>query len=216
MLPNHAPLMVAERFKVLEALYPGRIDLGIGRAPGHRPDDLAGAAPTAGGSGGRRFPRALQRADAVEDRRLPRRASVPHDTGDARGRAGAARSGCSAPAPTARSLRVASAWASPSRIISPASRLPTRSGCTAAASTASTWLQRAARDPGHRGCLRRHRGGGRVARRHRRLQLCAPDESVTTALWRARTKRRPTATHPRRNRRAGPIGPASSWVARMS
>jgi luciferase family oxidoreductase group 1 len=34
MLPNHAPLMVAERFKVLEALFPGRIDLGIGRAPG--------------------------------------------------------------------------------------------------------------------------------------------------------------------------------------
>ncbi len=34
MLPNHAPLMVAERFRVLEALFPGRIDLGIGRAPG--------------------------------------------------------------------------------------------------------------------------------------------------------------------------------------
>jgi luciferase family oxidoreductase group 1 len=34
MLPNHAPLTVAERFKVLEALFPGRIDLGIGRAPG--------------------------------------------------------------------------------------------------------------------------------------------------------------------------------------
>ena len=34
MLPNHAPLMVAERFKTLEALFPGRIDLGIGRAPG--------------------------------------------------------------------------------------------------------------------------------------------------------------------------------------
>jgi luciferase family oxidoreductase group 1 len=34
MLPNHAPLMVAERFKMLEALFPGRIDLGIGRAPG--------------------------------------------------------------------------------------------------------------------------------------------------------------------------------------
>jgi luciferase family oxidoreductase group 1 len=34
MLPNHAPLMVAERFKILEALFPGRIDLGIGRAPG--------------------------------------------------------------------------------------------------------------------------------------------------------------------------------------
>lgn len=34
MLPNHAPLKVAETFKVLEALHPGRIDLGIGRAPG--------------------------------------------------------------------------------------------------------------------------------------------------------------------------------------
>src|ERR1700749_4981944 len=34
MLPNHAPLTVAERFKVLEALFPGRIDLGLGRAPG--------------------------------------------------------------------------------------------------------------------------------------------------------------------------------------
>jgi luciferase family oxidoreductase group 1 len=34
MLPNHAPLMVAEAFGTLEALYPGRIDLGLGRAPG--------------------------------------------------------------------------------------------------------------------------------------------------------------------------------------
>ena len=34
MLPNHAPLAVAERFGMLEALYPGRIDLGLGRAPG--------------------------------------------------------------------------------------------------------------------------------------------------------------------------------------
>lgn len=37
MLVNHAPLMVAERFKILEALFPGRIDLGIGRAPGTDP-----------------------------------------------------------------------------------------------------------------------------------------------------------------------------------
>jgi len=34
MLPNHAPLVVAEEFGTLEALYPGRIDLGLGRAPG--------------------------------------------------------------------------------------------------------------------------------------------------------------------------------------
>jgi luciferase family oxidoreductase group 1 len=37
MLPNHAPLMVAERYKLLEALFPGRIDLGLGRAPGTDP-----------------------------------------------------------------------------------------------------------------------------------------------------------------------------------
>src|SRR6201992_282032 len=34
MLPNHAPLVVAEQFGTLHALYPGRIDLGIGRAAG--------------------------------------------------------------------------------------------------------------------------------------------------------------------------------------
>src|SRR5919202_5845809 len=34
MLPNHAPLRVVEAFRVLEALHPGRVDLGIGRAPG--------------------------------------------------------------------------------------------------------------------------------------------------------------------------------------
>src|SRR3546814_844008 len=34
MLPNHAPLQVAEQFGTLGSLYPGRIDLGLGRAPG--------------------------------------------------------------------------------------------------------------------------------------------------------------------------------------
>jgi luciferase family oxidoreductase group 1 len=34
MLPNHSPLVIAEQFATLEALYPGRIDLGLGRAPG--------------------------------------------------------------------------------------------------------------------------------------------------------------------------------------
>ena len=37
MLPNHASLVVAEQFGMLEALHPGRIDLGIGRAPGTDP-----------------------------------------------------------------------------------------------------------------------------------------------------------------------------------
>lgn len=34
MLPNHAPIVIAEQFGTLESLYPGRIDLGLGRAPG--------------------------------------------------------------------------------------------------------------------------------------------------------------------------------------
>ena len=37
MLPNHAPLVVAEQFALLEAAFPGRVDLGIGRAPGTDP-----------------------------------------------------------------------------------------------------------------------------------------------------------------------------------
>jgi luciferase family oxidoreductase group 1 len=37
MLPNHSPLVIAEQFATLEALYPGRIDLGLGRAPGSDP-----------------------------------------------------------------------------------------------------------------------------------------------------------------------------------
>src|SRR5690606_16737140 len=37
MLPNHAPLLVAEQFAALEAIAPGRVDLGLGRAPGSDP-----------------------------------------------------------------------------------------------------------------------------------------------------------------------------------
>src|SRR6266478_6364276 len=43
MLPNHSPLVIAEQFGTLEALHPGRIDLGVGRAPGS--DRLASRAP---------------------------------------------------------------------------------------------------------------------------------------------------------------------------
>src|SRR5699024_5349672 len=40
MLPNHAPLLIAEQFGMLEALHPGRIDLGLGRAPGTDPTTM--------------------------------------------------------------------------------------------------------------------------------------------------------------------------------
>lgn len=49
MLPNHAPLVIAEQFGMLEALHPGRIDLGIGRAPGTDPVTAAALRRSLGG-----------------------------------------------------------------------------------------------------------------------------------------------------------------------
>ena len=59
MLPNHAPLVIAEQFGTLEALYPGRIDLGVGRAPGG--DQTTARALRRGlGTSGDTFPQDLQ------------------------------------------------------------------------------------------------------------------------------------------------------------
>jgi len=55
MLPNHSPLVVAEQFGTLEALHPGRIDLGLGRAPGTDPR-TARALRRHGELGAERFP----------------------------------------------------------------------------------------------------------------------------------------------------------------
>ena len=57
MLPNHAPLVIAEQFGMLEALHPGRIDLGIGRAPGTDPRTAAALRRSIGGPAGARPPR---------------------------------------------------------------------------------------------------------------------------------------------------------------
>lgn len=56
MLPNHSPLVIAEQFGTLAAMYPGRIDLGLGRAPGGDPKTAA-ALRRGLGSGGDTFPR---------------------------------------------------------------------------------------------------------------------------------------------------------------
>jgi luciferase family oxidoreductase group 1 len=59
MLPNHAPLVIAEQFGTLEALFPRRIDLGLGRAPGG--DQLTARALRRGlGSSGDTFPQDVQ------------------------------------------------------------------------------------------------------------------------------------------------------------
>jgi luciferase family oxidoreductase group 1 len=76
MLPNHAPLVVAEQFGMLEALHPGRIDLGIGRAPGtdqatayalRRTPDLSADA----------FPEDLSQLRAFLDGSYPRIRAIP-------------------------------------------------------------------------------------------------------------------------------------------
>ena len=56
MLPNHSSLRIAETFRVLEALYPGRIDLGIGRAPGTDGVTAAALRRTGGGVAADDFP----------------------------------------------------------------------------------------------------------------------------------------------------------------
>ncbi|MGX4588233.1 LLM class flavin-dependent oxidoreductase [Paenibacillus chitinolyticus] len=59
MLPNHAPLIIAEQFGTLESLYPGRIDMGLGRAPGS--DQLTARALRRGPeSDGQHFPQQLE------------------------------------------------------------------------------------------------------------------------------------------------------------
>lgn len=70
MLPNHAPLVVAEQFGTLDALYPGRIDLGIGRAPGT--DQLTMHALRGDASpGAEEFPRELAQLRAFLDGGFP-------------------------------------------------------------------------------------------------------------------------------------------------
>lgn len=101
MLPNHAPLVIAEQFGTLESLYPGRIDLGLGRAPGS--DQLTSRALRRGpGSDGQDFPDRLGElrnyfqptsGSSMRIRAIP-------------GKACMFRSGCSAPAVSVRSLRV--------------------------------------------------------------------------------------------------------------
>ncbi len=57
MLPNHTPLIVAEHIAALEALHPGRIDLGLGRAPGADPATTAAIRRSAGAFGVDDYPR---------------------------------------------------------------------------------------------------------------------------------------------------------------
>lgn len=68
MLPNHAPLVVAEQFALLEAAFPGRIDLGVGRAPGTDPLTSYALRHGAGGvpdDAVARFPQYIEELEAM-------------------------------------------------------------------------------------------------------------------------------------------------------
>jgi luciferase family oxidoreductase group 1 len=67
MLPNHAPLRIAEAFHTLEALHPGRIDLGIGRAPGSEP----AASRALRAFDGEQFPAQLSELLALSQGQMP-------------------------------------------------------------------------------------------------------------------------------------------------
>jgi luciferase family oxidoreductase group 1 len=69
MLPNHSPLVIAEQFGTLEALYPGRIDLGLGRAPGS--DQLTMRALRRDHTSSDTFPTDVQELQALLDDPMP-------------------------------------------------------------------------------------------------------------------------------------------------
>jgi luciferase family oxidoreductase group 1 len=71
MLPNHAPLVVAEQFGTLEGLHPGRIDLGIGRAPGTDPHTAAALRRSADQLSAEDFPQHLAELIAFFDDSFP-------------------------------------------------------------------------------------------------------------------------------------------------
>ena len=77
MLPNHSSLVVAEQFGMLEALHPGRIDLGIGRAPGTDPVTAAALRRNVGANAVDEFPEQLRDLFAYFEGTHPRITAVP-------------------------------------------------------------------------------------------------------------------------------------------
>jgi len=71
MLPNHAPLRIAEAFHLLEALHPGRIDLGLGRAPGTDPATTYALRRSEQAMGGDDYPQLLAELLAYDDGEFP-------------------------------------------------------------------------------------------------------------------------------------------------
>ena len=77
MLPNHAALVVAEQFGMLEALHPGRIDLGLGRAPGTDPITAAALPAQPRALGADEFPEQLRDLFRFFDGTFPQITAMP-------------------------------------------------------------------------------------------------------------------------------------------
>ncbi len=82
MLPNHAPLVVAEQFALLEAAFPGRVDLGIGRAPGTDPVTAWALRSGAGGVEADAVDRFPDHVDTILAMMAPEGAALRLPTGD--------------------------------------------------------------------------------------------------------------------------------------
>ena len=138
MLPHYSPLKVAETFTILAGLFPGRIDLGLGRARRHRSDDdvRAPARPPAGHA--RRLPPAARRAARILSTTACLRTIRSPDSPEC-SRAGPScpRHGSSDPPPRARSGLVSWRCRTRSRTSS-TRRGPTSPGSTASGSSPPT------------------------------------------------------------------------------
>ena len=198
MLPNHAPLMVAERFKVLEALYPGRIDLGLGRAPGTDPATSYALRRRQGISEEDDFLDRFNELMLLETRGFPAGhpfhnvrampSDVPLPPIYLLGSSDYSRAACRA---DRRGLR-----------LRPSFRDFRCGGGDAALSRQFPALgvaPKALRDPGDARGLRRHRRGGRASRQDRRSQHRAPRQGRISAA-RLAGRRRGLRLFPRRSR----------------
>ena len=190
MLPNHQPLVVAEQFGTLEALHPGRIDLGIGRAPGTDPRTAAALRRGTGPLGADDFPEQLTELVAYFRGDGPVR-------GGAGRRARSRRSGCSVPAATAPRSPGCSGCRSRSRTTSAGTTRCPRWRCTGETFRPSAVLDAAVLDDRRRGAGRGHRRARRAGWRCRaRCSSCGCDRAGPG--WsRPRRRRPPTRTPPR-------------------
>ena len=181
MLPNHAPLMVAERFKVLGGVV-SRPDRSRARPrAGHRSGHLLCVARPAGPAAGRRFPRTLSGTVAARTRRLSGRPSVPQCARGAGRRRRCRRSGCFGSsgysAELAAAVGMGFAFAHHFADYDAASAMLSYREHFKPSAT----MRGALRDPGHGGDRGRYRRRGRAHRRQRRPALCPPRQRRISA-----------------------------------